>query len=134
MYDTSPMRRATRSASSLSFFSASFLTRYSPGHLLDEQLRVRDDADLVQSELERLLEPGDQRAVLGDVVRRDADSLAVRCQERSVVGLQHVAVRGRAGIAARAAVGEQRRPHASKVSSILPLPSSGSYSTQPSLA
>ena len=80
-------------------------------HLLDHQLRVGDHLELADVELDRLLEPGDQGAVLGDVVRRDADRLAVGREHRAVLGLEHVAVGRRPGIPARAAVGEELRPH-----------------------
>src|SRR4051812_24898917 len=40
-------------------------------HLLDHQLGVGDDLHLVEAELDRLLEAGDEGAVLRDVVRRD---------------------------------------------------------------
>src|SRR5918992_148517 len=49
-------------------------------HLLDQQLGIGDDLHLVDLELERLLEARDQRAVLGDIVRRGADRLAVSRQ------------------------------------------------------
>src|SRR5262249_37477669 len=75
------------------------------GHLLHEELRVGDDLDLRDAQLERLREAGQQGAVLGDVVRRDPDRLALGRQHGSVLGLEDEAVRGRAGIAPGAAVG-----------------------------
>ena len=57
-------------------------------------------------------QPGrEQRAVLRDVVRRDADRLAARVQHGPVSGLEHVGECGRAGIAAGAAVRVERRLH-----------------------
>src|SRR5581483_5367557 len=82
-------------------------------HLLDEELRVRDDLDLVDAELERLLEAGDEGAVLGHVVGRDPDALAFRREDGAVVGLEDEAVRGGARVAARAAVGGEARLHRS---------------------
>ena len=82
-------------------------------HLLDEELRVGDDLELVDTRLDRALEPGDQGRVLGDVVRRDADRLASRIEHGAVLGLEHEAVRGRPGIATGAAVGEELRLHGS---------------------
>src|SRR5262249_62350958 len=57
------------------------------------------------------LERGQQTAVLGDVVRRDADRLGEFLDERSVALLDPDAEAGRPRIAARAAVdvGEERR-------------------------
>ena len=82
-------------------------------HLLDEELGVGHDLDLGDGELECLREPGDETAVLGDVVRRDADRLAVRCEDGAVVALEDVCERGRPGVAARAAVGVETRLHRS---------------------
>ena len=42
-------------------------------HLLHDELRVGDDLELVHAAPQGALEPGDQAAVLGDVVRRGAD-------------------------------------------------------------
>ena len=42
-------------------------------HLLDEELRVGDDLELVDTRLDRALESGDQGRVFGHVVRRNAD-------------------------------------------------------------
>ena len=60
-----------------------------------------------------LVEPGDEAAVLGDVVRRDADRLALGGEHVAVLGLEDVAVGGRAGVAARAAVGVEAGLHSS---------------------
>ena len=61
------------------------------------------------------LEPGDQAGVLRDVVGGDADRGAVLGEHLAGVGvLEHRAVRRRAGVAARAAVGlDDDRPDAS---------------------
>jgi len=74
-------------------------------HLLDHQLGVGEDLEFPDAKLDRLLEPCDQRAVLGDVVRRDADRLAMRSERAPVLRLQYIRVGRRAGIATRAAVG-----------------------------
>ena len=81
-------------------------------HLLDEELGVGDDLELVQAEVARPLEAGDERPVLGDVVGGDADRLAVGGEHGAVVGLEHVGGGGRPRVAARAAVREEPRPHA----------------------
>src|SRR5688572_3956313 len=83
-----------------------------PAHLLYEQLRVGDDLQHVEPEVARTLEPRDEGPVFGDVVRGDADRLAVRCEHRPVLGLDHEGGRGRPGIPAGPAVREHARPHA----------------------
>ena len=85
-------------------------------HLLHHQLRVRDDLDRRQLELDRAAQPGDQAAVLGDVVRRDADRLAFGREHGAVVGLEHEPVGGGAWVAARAAVGEELDGYCSTLS------------------
>ena len=80
-------------------------------HLLHEQLGVGHDLDLSDLQLGRPFEAGDEGPVLRHVVRRDADRLAVGGEHRPVLRLEHVAERGRAGIAARAAVGVEARLH-----------------------
>ena len=77
------------------------------GHLLDDQLGVHPDLDLgLRRVLGGELEPGDQAAVLRDVVGRDADRLAALGDHLTGVGvLEHGAVRRRAGVAAGATVG-----------------------------
>ena len=67
-----------RAASSDSSRSASFFTLYSPRICFTSSSRVRDDLDFLHLQLGRPLEAGDEASVLGDVVRRDADRLAVR--------------------------------------------------------
>src|SRR5207302_6718170 len=47
----------------------------SPRQLLDQEATVRAKGDVPRTELLRLLEPGDGRPVLGDVVRGDPDPL-----------------------------------------------------------
>src|SRR5205814_8787566 len=58
--------------------------------------RRSSDLQLADADFDCLLEPGDQAAVLGDVVGRDADRLAARVEHVSILALEHVAVRGRA--------------------------------------
>ncbi len=82
-------------------------------HLLDEELRVGDDLELVDTRLDRAFESGDQGRILRDVVRRNADRLASRIEHGSVFGLEHEAVRGRPRVASGAPVGEEFRLHAS---------------------
>src|SRR5438270_6851398 len=82
-------------------------------HLLHDELRVGHDLELVESQLDRFCEPGHEGAVLGHVVRRDADRLAARVEHRPIFGLEHVAVRRGAGVAARAPVGGELRLHSS---------------------
>src|SRR6185437_746963 len=79
------------------------------GHLLHEELRVGDD--LADLQLGRALEAGDEAAVLGDVVRRDADRLPVGGKHRAVVRLEYVAECGGPWIPACAAVGEEAGLH-----------------------
>ena len=76
-------------------------------HLLDDELGVHPDLDVgVRGELLGQPEPGDQAGVLRDVVGGHADRGAVLGDHLAGVGvLQHRAVRRRAGVAARAAVG-----------------------------
>src|SRR5205823_13220692 len=81
------------------------------GHLLHEELGVGDDLDLVDLQLGRALETGDEAAVLGDVVRRDADRLAVGGEHRAVVRLEDVAECGGPGIPSCPAVGEETGLH-----------------------
>ena len=45
-------------------------------HLLDEQQRIGPDVDVASAVAPRPFECGDERAVLGHVVRGDADRLA----------------------------------------------------------
>src|ERR687897_648971 len=74
---------------------------------------LRTVENVVDGELDRLLEAGDKRAVLRDVVRRDADALTVCGEHRAVLGLEHVAIGRRPRVAARAAVRRQPRLHSS---------------------
>src|SRR5262245_28818319 len=85
-----------------------------PAHLLHHELRVGDDLELVHAGLDRAFEPGDERRVLRDVVRRDADRLSASVENGSVLGLEHECVRGRSRIPARPAVGEEPRFHWSR--------------------
>ena len=81
-------------------------------HLLDDQLGVHPDLDLgVRGELGRQLQAADQAAVLRDVVGRHPDRRAVLGDHLAGVGvLEHRAVRRRARVAARAAVGLDHDP------------------------
>ena len=65
-------------------------------HLLHEQLRVGHDLQVVHAELGGLGEAGDERAVLGDVVRRDADGFPAGVEHRAVLCLEDVGGGGRA--------------------------------------
>src|SRR5205823_3704893 len=56
-------------------------------------------------------EPRDQAAVLRDVVRRGADRLAAGVEHVAVLALEHVAVRGGAGVPARPPVRREPGPH-----------------------
>ena len=64
------------------------------------------------AEVARLFQPGDERAVLGDVVGRDADRLAAGGKHGPVVGLEYVGRGGRPRVSARAAVREEPDAHA----------------------
>src|SRR5829696_2340670 len=79
------------------------------GHVLDDEARVAARLDLVEPEAARVLEPRQQRAVLGDVGPGDADRLAVGGEHGAVCGDELEADRRRAGIAAGSAVGRQDR-------------------------
>jgi hypothetical protein len=77
--------------------------------LVDDQQRIGSHVHDVRVERGRRFEARDDRAVLGDVVRRDADRLAHFCEpERRITrGIEHDrADRGRARVAARPAVGK----------------------------
>jgi hypothetical protein len=78
-------------------------------HLLDHQLRVGHDLDGGKLQLDRLPQAGDQPAVLGDVVGREPDRLALGREDGAVLVLEHEAVGGRTGVAACSAVGEESR-------------------------
>src|SRR4051794_21000593 len=73
-------------------------------HLLNEQLRIRPDMQLVAAVPLRPVERGEQAAVLGDVIRRDADRFGEFFDERPVALLDTDAEAGRAGVATRTAV------------------------------
>ena len=89
------MRRARREASRKSSLQRAVLDLVLAAHLLHKQLGVGDDLEVVDAHLCRTFEPGDERRVLGDVVRRDADRLAARVEHRSVFSLEHEARRRR---------------------------------------
>ena len=95
--------------------SASFFTRYSPRICLTRSSESETTSTSGTDSSTAFSSPAISAAVLGDVVRRDADRLAVRREHGPVLGLEHVAVRGRTGVAARAAVGEERRLHDERV-------------------
>lgn len=82
--------------------------------LLDDQSRIAARVDPVQSEAARVLETGQQCAVLGDVRPRDTDRFAVRGEHGAVGSGEHVADRRGARVAARSAVGGQDRIAASR--------------------
>ena len=83
------------------------------GQLLDDQLGVQEQVDLARAELPRETQRTDDRRVLGDIVRLDAEELGdggVRsCARIAGVGARGVDERGsgrrRSGIAARGPVG-----------------------------
>ena len=72
--------------------------------LLDDQLAVAEHGQLAHAAVERQLEAGDQRLVLGDVVGRRADAVGELLDDRAVETQQLAADAGRAGVAAGAAV------------------------------
>ena len=73
-------------------------------HLLHQQQRIRPHVYGARAVALRPLERGDEAAVLGDVVRRDADRFSELLDERAVRPLDAHAVAGRPRVAARAAV------------------------------
>ena len=73
----------------------------------------REHNELADAGRERRLEPCEERAVLGDVVRRDPDRIAAGVEHRAVLGLEDVRERGRARVAAGAPVGEEAPLHVS---------------------
>ena len=73
-------------------------------HLLHEQQRIGADVQRAVPVRARPFERGEQAAILGDVVGRDADRLAELLDERAVGLLDADAVAGRPGIAPGAAV------------------------------
>jgi hypothetical protein len=77
------------------------------GHLLDHELGVHPHLDLgVRDVVAHELEPGDEAAVLRDVVGGRSDRFAALGDHLTGVGVAHEGAVGRwAGIAARAAVG-----------------------------
>ena len=100
--------RASAAASAESSRSASFLTgtrRASASPSAPSRRRPRRSDTSSSTASSR---PAISAAVLGDVVRRDADRLPSRREHDAVLGLEHEPVGRRAGVAARAAVGEER--------------------------
>src|SRR5438045_6774646 len=73
-------------------------------HLLDEQQRVGADDQGMMAVGLRPFESRNERAVLGDVVRRDADRFAEFLDQRAVWPLDPDAEPGGTGVAARAAI------------------------------
>src|SRR5207247_4474034 len=76
-------------------------------HLLHDELGVEVDLQAVRLPVLYSLQTLDQRVVLGLVVGRDAKPPVEAAQAHSVLVLDHHADAGRAGIAARRAVGEE---------------------------
>jgi hypothetical protein len=72
--------------------------------LAHDELGVADQLDLACAERVRSLEPEHQRPILGDVVGRRADPLAVLLEHLSVRRRHHHADRRGAGVATCAAV------------------------------
>ncbi len=105
--------RASRDASRKRSCSARFLTRYSPRICLTRSSESETTSSSSTPTSAARSRPCDERRVLGDVVRRDADRLAARVEHRAVLGLEHERVGRRARVAARAAVGEELRLHGS---------------------
>ena len=58
-------------------------------HLLDDEFGVHSHLELVGAESARLLKPGDQSSVLGDVIGGDADRLAMLGKHGGVVVRPH---------------------------------------------
>ena len=75
-----------------------------PEHLLDEQQRVGADEHGTMAVGVRPFESRNERAVFGDVVRRDADRFAEFFDQPAVWPLDPHAEPGGTGIAARAAI------------------------------
>jgi hypothetical protein len=74
-------------------------------HLLDDELGVHPHRDPLRAELAGRGQPGDQAAVLGDVVGGDADRLGPLGQHLAGGRVEnHRAVTGGSGIAPRPAV------------------------------
>jgi hypothetical protein len=69
------------------------------GDLLDDQPRVAARVNLIEPEAARVLQTGQQRAVLRHAGARDPDHLAVRRENRAVRASEHVADCRRARIA-----------------------------------
>src|SRR5262249_35890762 len=86
-------------------------------HLPHQQLGIRHDLELVDAQLRGLRHSCDQPSIFRHVIRRSADRLAARVKHCAVLRLQHVAIRGRPRIAARAAVRRQLRLHTSAYTS-----------------
>ncbi len=61
-----------------------------PGDLLDDQARVAARVNLIEPEAARVLQTGQQRAVLRHVGPRDPDHLAVRREHRAICASEHV--------------------------------------------
>src|SRR5436305_2970964 len=75
-----------------------------PFDLLDDQLGVANELDLIGAQRSRPLDSQQQRFVLGDVVGRPPDSLAMLLEYTSVGVLNDRGYRRRPGITASAAV------------------------------
>jgi len=75
-----------------------------PRELAHDELAVHEDGEALDAAVERQLEPGQKRLVLGDVVGRLADDVAQLLDELPLGGEQARGDPGRAGIASRPAV------------------------------
>src|SRR5712691_11469656 len=81
-----------------------------PAHLLHDQQRVHADVDGARPEPPGLLEPEDEGAVLGDIVRRATERASQFSDDRAFLVEQHRTGTGGAGIATRGAVRVEDQP------------------------
>ena len=102
-----PLRSAFASSCSGRRWSA--FTAYSPASCFTSSSRVGEDLELLDAHGLGALEAEDEPHVLGDVVRRVAEELADLRDDVPVGAHDHRAGAGRAGVAARRAVGEEAR-------------------------
>src|SRR3954454_11741441 len=88
--------------------------------LLGDELGVVDDLDLVGAQRAGPREPEQQAAVLGHVVRHDAEQLVGLVEHLAVGRRDHGGRRGRPGVAAGAAVDVDDEPHSVAIGGGLP--------------